>query len=406
MKSKLFRFAFLMLICLVLITISVNTTHILATPTPTQLISSTPTQRNTPTPTRRLLATPTPTPTPTRRPTPTLSSTVTLITTINGNINGVQFIGQGTGIGYPREGRTTGVTIFDKFPSDYTPSYGKCWKCVHHKSMALEISGGMNLYTLGGGNYDSYYVETYPTGETITVTAQVRTPQADLQIVTQNRTGTYTGPTDVVELLPFELIMHPAGHGKIVIDGDYNVVRSNGSQVNVKWYEEIYFVDPSVELPFEQILTFNPIKAIWSPENLKYETEMIVTVRPRATPTPTREVTPTPTSTGSGGYIITYTIQSDWGTGATINVTIKNNTTAVVNGWTLAFTLPGNQTITNLWNGAYTQSGTSVSVKDGGFNANIPAGSGSVNFGFNLNYSGTNAKPASFTLNGTPCLIQ
>ena len=104
--------------------------------------------------------------------------------------------------------------------------------------------------------------------------------------------------------------------------------------------------------------------------------------------------------------MVSYIIQSDWGVGATIIITIKNNTTAAVNGWTLALTFPGNQTITNLWNGTYTQSGASVLVKDGGFNANIPANCGSVNFGFNLNYNGTNTKPTSFTLNGTACQVQ
>jgi cellulase/cellobiase CelA1 len=99
-------------------------------------------------------------------------------------------------------------------------------------------------------------------------------------------------------------------------------------------------------------------------------------------------------------------IQSNWGNGATISVTIINNTTNAVSGWTLAFVFPGNQTITNLWNGTYTQSGVSVSVKDAGFNANIPTNGGSVNFGFNLNYSGTNAKPTNFTLNGTACQVQ
>jgi cellulase/cellobiase CelA1 len=102
---------------------------------------------------------------------------------------------------------------------------------------------------------------------------------------------------------------------------------------------------------------------------------------------------------------VSYVIQSDWGVGATINVTIKNNSAAAVNGWTLAFTFPGNQTITNLWNGTYTQSGASVSVKDAGYNGVIGANGGTVNFGFNLNYSGTNAKPTSFTLNGTACSL-
>jgi cellulase/cellobiase CelA1 len=99
-------------------------------------------------------------------------------------------------------------------------------------------------------------------------------------------------------------------------------------------------------------------------------------------------------------------IQSDWGNGATISITITNNSASAVNGWTLAFTFPGNQTITNLWNGSYTQSGASVSVRDAGYNATISANGGSTNLGFNLNYSGTNAKPTSFTLNGTACTVQ
>jgi cellulase/cellobiase CelA1 len=99
-------------------------------------------------------------------------------------------------------------------------------------------------------------------------------------------------------------------------------------------------------------------------------------------------------------------ISSDWGVGANADVTIKNNTANAVNGWTLAWTFPGNQTITNLWNGTYTQSGASVSVKDAGYNAMIGANGGTTSFGFGMNYSGTNAKPTSFTLNGMACQVQ
>ncbi|HEX3043503.1 MAG TPA: BNR-4 repeat-containing protein [Bacillota bacterium] len=124
-----------------------------------------------------------------------------------------------------------------------------------------------------------------------------------------------------------------------------------------------------------------------------------------STPTPTvRPGTPTPTS--SGGYVVAYIISSDWGNGATINLTITNKTTTAINGWTLAWIFPGNQTITNLWNGIYTQSGASVSVKDAGFNGAIGASGGSVNFGYNINYSSSNAKPNAFTLNGTACQVQ
>jgi arabinoxylan arabinofuranohydrolase len=133
---------------------------------------------------------------------------------------------------------------------------------------------------------------------------------------------------------------------------------------------------------------------------------------PTPTPTPTPIVTPTPTliptptPTGTENYVVVYTIQNDWGSGATVDVKITNNTTTAVNGWTLAWTFPGNQKITNLWNGTYTQSGASVTVKNASYNANIPANGGSLNFGFNLNYSGVNAKPVSFTLNGIACQVQ
>ncbi|MCL6589269.1 MAG: cellulose-binding domain-containing protein [Firmicutes bacterium] len=101
-----------------------------------------------------------------------------------------------------------------------------------------------------------------------------------------------------------------------------------------------------------------------------------------------------------GNFTVDYVIQSDWGAGATINVTLKNNGPGI-NGWTVGWTFPGNQTITNLWNGTYTQSGASVSVKDAGYNASLPSG-GSQSFGFNINYSGTNAAPTSFTVNSSP----
>ncbi|HYH03259.1 MAG TPA: carbohydrate-binding domain-containing protein, partial [Bacillota bacterium] len=99
-------------------------------------------------------------------------------------------------------------------------------------------------------------------------------------------------------------------------------------------------------------------------------------------------------------YTVEYVIQNDWGTGANVNVTFKNNGTSAISGWTLAWQFSGNQKITNLWNGSFTQSGTSVSVSNMPYNATIPAG-GSVSFGFGMTYSGTNSKPASFTLNGS-----
>jgi endo-1,4-beta-xylanase len=131
------------------------------------------------------------------------------------------------------------------------------------------------------------------------------------------------------------------------------------------------------------------------------------TLTPSSTPAPTVTVNPTPTLTESpnpAGCSVSYT-QNDWGSGATISIAIKNNSAAAINGWTLAWSFAGNQKITNLWNGTYTQSGSAVTVKNAPYNGTIPA-RGSVNCGFNISYSGANAKPTGFTLNGTACQIE
>jgi glucuronoarabinoxylan endo-1,4-beta-xylanase len=129
------------------------------------------------------------------------------------------------------------------------------------------------------------------------------------------------------------------------------------------------------------------------------------TATPTPTPTKSVEITPTPAaSQNTTGCSVSYS-QNDWGSGATVSITIKNNGTTAINGWTLAWNYVGTQKITNLWNGTYTQSGTAVTVKNASYNSTIPA-KGAVSFGFNISYSGANAKPTGFTLNGTACQLE
>jgi hypothetical protein len=52
-----------------------------------------------------------------------------------------------------------------------------------------------------------------------------------------------------------------------------------------------------------------------------------------------------------------------------------------INGWTVSWTFPSGQTISQLWNGTLTQSGSSETVKNASYNGQIPAG-GSTSFGF------------------------
>src|SRR6266516_5673529 len=98
---------------------------------------------------------------------------------------------------------------------------------------------------------------------------------------------------------------------------------------------------------------------------------------------------------------VTYTVQNDWGAGFTANVHIANLGDPV-NGWTLSFAFGGNQQITNGWSATWTQSAHSVSAASLSWNGSLGTG-GTTDIGFKASYSGGNAAPASFALNGVAC---
>ncbi|OUC91785.1 hypothetical protein CA984_32420 [Streptosporangium minutum] len=99
---------------------------------------------------------------------------------------------------------------------------------------------------------------------------------------------------------------------------------------------------------------------------------------------------------------MTYRL-SDWGSSFNAEITIKNTTTAAINGWKLTFSFPGNQTINNAWNARTTQSGKQVTATNESWTATIPAG-GTVGFGLSGNSTaGTNGIPTQFSLNNTTC---
>jgi len=98
---------------------------------------------------------------------------------------------------------------------------------------------------------------------------------------------------------------------------------------------------------------------------------------------------------------VTYSVTSSWPGGFTASVAITNGGSAV-SAWTLGFTFPGNQQVTQGWNGTWSQSGETVTVTSASWNGSLGAG-GTTTVGFNGTFSGTNANPAAFTLNGAAC---
>ena len=105
---------------------------------------------------------------------------------------------------------------------------------------------------------------------------------------------------------------------------------------------------------------------------------------------------------GATGCAVDYSVTNQWAGGFGASVTITNQGDAV-NGWTLRWPLAAGQGVTQMWNATYaTTADGQASATDAGYNAAIPT-AGTVTFGFNGSWSGSNPVPSSFTLNGTTC---
>ena len=112
-------------------------------------------------------------------------------------------------------------------------------------------------------------------------------------------------------------------------------------------------------------------------------------------------VTTTRPAEAAAGCQAKYTITNQWagGFGAAVDIT---NLGDPVSGWTVAFTFTSGQAVTQLWNGAVSQTGTLVQVRNAGWNAAIASG-GTVSFGFNGSWTTGNLPAKAFSLNGVAC---
>ncbi|MFJ1706430.1 glycosyl hydrolase family 18 protein [Kitasatospora sp. NPDC088346] len=108
------------------------------------------------------------------------------------------------------------------------------------------------------------------------------------------------------------------------------------------------------------------------------------------------------TSAHAASATATFAKDQDWGSGYGGSYTINNSTGTAINGWTLEFDLPANNSVASLWNAGYTAAGSHVTVKNPGWQPVIAPGA-SYNFGFNIAYSGAYQPLLNCRLNGQPC---
>jgi endoglucanase len=125
----------------------------------------------------------------------------------------------------------------------------------------------------------------------------------------------------------------------------------------------------------------------------------------RSAASPNGSFTTTGSSTG-GGCDVSYTITQQWPGGFTTQMVVKNTGTTTINGWTLVLTFPDpGQSINGTgWGASWSQTGSTLTGKDLGYNATIAPG-GTVPIGFNGNWGAANPKPTAFTLNGAICTV-
>jgi beta-glucosidase len=115
-------------------------------------------------------------------------------------------------------------------------------------------------------------------------------------------------------------------------------------------------------------------------------------------------VTTTTGGTGTASCRVRYTT-NDWNTGFTGTVALTNTGTTTVNPWSLQWTFTGGQTVTQSWSARVTQSGAAVTATGEAWSTSLAPGA-TISFGFNGTHSGTNPRPAAFTLNGGACTVE
>jgi hypothetical protein len=113
-------------------------------------------------------------------------------------------------------------------------------------------------------------------------------------------------------------------------------------------------------------------------------------------------LTLTQSASAASGCQVSYTANS-WPGGFTASISITN-LGSPLSGWSLGFTLPGNEAVSQGWSATYSQSGQNVTATNVSYNGGLGT-NGTAGIGFNGTFTGATfpGNPASFTLNGTTC---
>lgn len=99
---------------------------------------------------------------------------------------------------------------------------------------------------------------------------------------------------------------------------------------------------------------------------------------------------------------VSYKVVAQWGDGFQGAVAVTNNRASKLGSWKLTFGFGAGQEVTQGWDGAWKQSGRKVTVTNSDWNGELAPGA-AVSSGFLASWTGENAAPTSFRLNGRTC---
>lgn len=99
---------------------------------------------------------------------------------------------------------------------------------------------------------------------------------------------------------------------------------------------------------------------------------------------------------------VAYSLTNSWSTGFQAGITLTNTGTSPISSWSITWTFPGDQKITQMWNATFTQTGEAVTAVNESYNGTIAAGA-NVTFGFTGSFTSSDTNPTSFKVNGTTC---
>jgi lysophospholipase L1-like esterase len=146
---------------------------------------------------------------------------------------------------------------------------------------------------------------------------------------------------------------------------------------------------------------FQKMADAWAPalERVLGGTTTTPTIPATTTPTtsttaPAGTPTTTPTTAPASACTATYKITSQWAGGFQAEVTVRNDSTATVPSWTVAFGFADGQQISQSWNATVTQTGSTVTARNVSWNGSLAPGT-SASFGFLATAAGsTDSTPA------------